>query len=77
MSVSASSISNDETATPSYQRLNISSDDDDDDNHHHRAPNSVAAKSVVRNFKLMSILFSLNHGCVVGKSILSERVGAL
>lgn len=31
--------------------------------------NTSLARSCVRNFTLMSFLFSANHGCVVGKSL--------
>lgn len=41
-------------------------------------PNHVAARRTLWNFTLMSILFSANHGCVVGKKNeqLKQHVGA-
>lgn len=47
----------------SYQLVvNLETESDQDGN----LQSSVAARHCVRNFILMSVLFSANHGCVVG-----------
>jgi hypothetical protein len=35
----------------------------------HSPSRILAARRTLRNFKLMSLLFSANHGCAVGKNM--------
>jgi hypothetical protein len=46
---------------------NSNSNSNEDHHHHHYAAVAVRRDRVLRNFTTMSILFSSNHGCVVGK----------
>jgi hypothetical protein len=87
MSRMGSSVANNGNVTLTYQRLNISwadedttdeDDDDDDFTTSRRNPNVVAAARIMSNFRLMSVLFSLNHGCVVAcLALASPKLGAI
>jgi hypothetical protein len=56
-----------QTTPRSYQQLSMDEGNDDPSTMTMTTPNHVAARRTLWNFTLMSILFSANHGCVVGK----------
>jgi hypothetical protein len=77
----ASNNSNDEddpsriAATASYQRVDT---DNNDRREEGCPPDHAGARRTLRNFILMSVLFSANHGCVVScLGLASARLGSV
>ena len=53
----------------SYEPLNVESTEEVPvDDAELEVPNTEAAAKTLRNFILMSVLFSANHGCVAGEN---------
>jgi hypothetical protein len=51
-----------------YRRLNIETPEEFPADEDLEVPDTEAAAKTLRNFMLMSALFSANHGCVVGEN---------
>jgi hypothetical protein len=63
------------TSPTSYQQLSM--DEERESATTIATPNHVAARRTLWNFTLMSILFSANHGCVVGKKRKERTCGLI
>jgi hypothetical protein len=56
------------SSTQVYEPLNFETPEALPDDEELEAPNTEAATKTLRNFILMSVLVSANHGCVAGEN---------